>query len=445
MARRVRLRSRHHREADSCRQRPAECHRRGSRGLRVSRRHGHVDQGLHGATRPATAALQPVGLPARAARPLVGSGAGAARRLRNPAREMAGRPQARVRCATVARGRRRRPSVDVVDRLRSDRAPPVDRLYQRGELAARARRGSLERVRAARGDGCAPVANVSPAHDRELRAVHFGRSSRPRSRVRRGPTPKGRRSRGPAAILYAVDRRQRVLIRGRVRAARGVRRGPRACAARVARRLERFDQHGRTLGGHGARPEPHIRCIGDRRDRFGRRARNRRGPARAQLFAARIRRSGLRSAAHGDAGAERHGAHRRPEHEIRSGTAGRRLRRNRHVGGGAVLPGAPTPHRRAARRRLCGRNVRRTAEPRVVPRRSLAQPRRGQQRSRDRSARLRLPSFARVLPDARHPAARGPVARADRSARRRPASPSSTNRTRARISMGRTPSAAVSR
>ena len=226
---------------------------------------------------------------------------------------------------------------------------------------------------------------------------------------------------GPADLprfCYAVDRRQRVSVRGRVRLARGVRRGARACAARVARRLERFDQHGRTLGGHGAGPEPHLRCVGDRRDRVGRRARDRRGPARAQLFAARVRRSGLRSAAHGDAGAERHGAHRRPEHEIRSGTAGRRLRRNRHVGGGAVLPGAHTPHRRAAGRRLCGRSVRRAAEPRVVPRRSLAQPRRRQQRSRHRSARVRLPGFARVLHDARHPAARGPVARADRSARR---------------------------
>ena len=172
VARRVRLRSRHHREADSCRQRPAERHRRGSRGLRVSRRHGDVDEGLHGATGPTTAALQPVGLRARAARRLLGSGAGAARRLRSPDREMAGRPEARVRCATVARGRRRRPAADVVDRVRGDGASPVDRLHQRGEPAARARRGSLERVRAARGDGRAPVARVSPAHDRELRPLH---------------------------------------------------------------------------------------------------------------------------------------------------------------------------------------------------------------------------------------------------------------------------------
>ena len=67
--------------------------------------------------------------------------------------------------------------------------------FERGELAARARRGSDERVRSARGARCAPVARVSPAHDRELRSVHRRWSPRSRSCSRRDPTPEGHRPR----------------------------------------------------------------------------------------------------------------------------------------------------------------------------------------------------------------------------------------------------------
>ena len=185
-----------------CRQRPADRHRRGRRGLRVSRRHGDVDEDLHGAARPTAAALQPVGLRARAARPLLGSGAGASS------------TSSQTRIEKWPDGRKlefvARPLLeDVVGDLRptllivsgATALLLLDRLHQRGELAARARRGSLERVRAARGDRRPPVAHVSPAHDRELRALHVGRSPRLGLALGAIQLLKADRSRGSAAIL----------------------------------------------------------------------------------------------------------------------------------------------------------------------------------------------------------------------------------------------------
>ena len=108
LARRVRLRSQHHRAVHQRRQRPADRRRRGGRGIRVPRRHGDVDADLHGAGRragPPAAALQHAGLRAREPRRLRRATASGARRLRGPAERVvpvAGRPTARVRRATVA-------------------------------------------------------------------------------------------------------------------------------------------------------------------------------------------------------------------------------------------------------------------------------------------------------------------------------------------------------
>ncbi len=106
---------------------------------------------------------------------------------------------------------------------------------------------------------------VSSAHDREPRLVQLGRS-RLASALRLGAIQL-LKAIGPADLprfASVVDRWERVPVRGRLRLARGVPRRVRAGVARVARRLERADRQGRTVGGRGAGTQSDLRRARDR-------------------------------------------------------------------------------------------------------------------------------------------------------------------------------------